>query len=56
MKACFDCLANLARFQEGYQVWLYHPIRTRRKSPKLGTSWEDPYKVVTQISDVIYRI
>jgi hypothetical protein len=42
MKACYDCLANPARFQEEYQVWLYHPTRTRRKSMKLEPSWEDP--------------
>jgi hypothetical protein len=26
------------------------------KSPKLQSSWEGPYKVVTWINDVVYRI
>ncbi|KAJ8935662.1 hypothetical protein NQ318_012824 [Aromia moschata] len=34
------------------------PARQRRRglSPKLKSSWEGPYEVVTQINDVVYRI
>ncbi|KDR23993.1 hypothetical protein L798_07932, partial [Zootermopsis nevadensis] len=56
MKARYDRLANSAGFQEGDRVWLYHPTRTKGKSPKLQTSWEGPYRVVTRINDVVYRI
>jgi len=34
-KAHYGRLPNSARFQEGDQVWLYRPTRTRGKSPKL---------------------
>jgi hypothetical protein len=37
-------------------VWLYRPTHTKGKSPKLQSSWDGPYKVVTQINDVVYRI
>jgi hypothetical protein len=37
-------------------VWLYRPTRTKDKSPKLESSSEGPYKIVTRINDVVYRI
>jgi hypothetical protein len=55
MKACYDCLANSAGFQEGDQVWLNCLTQTRGKSPKLQPSWEGPYKVITQINYVVYQ-
>ena len=56
MKARYDQLANSAGFQEGDRVWLYRPIRKRGKSPKLQTSWEGPYTIITRINDVVYRV
>jgi hypothetical protein len=56
MKIHYDKLANCAGYHEGNRVWLYHPTHTKRKSPKLQSSWEGPYKVVTQINNVVYRI
>jgi hypothetical protein len=56
MKTRYDKLANSAGYQEGDRVWLYRPTRTKGKSPKLQSSWEDPYKVVTRINNVVYRI
>jgi hypothetical protein len=56
MKTRYDKLANSAGYQEGNMVWLYRPIRTKGKSPKLQSSWEGPYKVVKRINDVVYRI
>jgi hypothetical protein len=41
---------------EGDRVWLYRPTRTRGRSPKLQSAWEGPYKVITRIDDVVYRI
>jgi hypothetical protein len=56
MKTLYDKLANCAGYHEGDSVWLYRPTRTKGKSPKLQSSWEGPYKVVTRINDVVYRI
>jgi hypothetical protein len=56
MKARYNRLANSAGFQEGDRVWLYRPTRSRGRSPKLQSAWEGPYKVITWINDVVYRI
>ena len=56
MKTRYDKLANSAGYDEGDRVWLYRPTRRKGKSPKLQASWEGPYKVVTRINDVVYRI
>jgi hypothetical protein len=56
MKARYNRLAISKGFQKNNQVWLFRPTRTRRKSPKLQSSWEGPYKVITRINDVVYRI
>jgi hypothetical protein len=56
MKTRYDKLANSAGYQQGDRVWLYRPTRTKGKSPKLQSSWEGPYKLVTRINDVVYRI
>jgi hypothetical protein len=53
MKARYDLPANSAGFQEGDQVWLYRPIRTRGKSPEFQPSWESPHKMITRINDVV---
>jgi hypothetical protein len=37
-------------------LWLYHPMWFKEKSPKLQPSLKGPYRVVTQIKDVVYRI
>jgi hypothetical protein len=55
MKACYLCLDNSDRFQEGDQVWLYCPTWTRGKSPTLQPSWERNYEVVIWINGVVYR-
>jgi hypothetical protein len=49
-------LANSAGYHEGDRVWLYRPTSMNGKSPKVQSSWEGPYKVVTRINDVVYRI
>ncbi|KAJ8946991.1 hypothetical protein NQ318_019072 [Aromia moschata] len=56
MKETYDINANDGRYQPGNQVWLYIPQRRRGLSPKLQSSWEGPYEVVTRINDVVYRI
>jgi hypothetical protein len=56
MKTWYDKLANSAGYQDGDRVWLYCPTRMKGKSPKHQFSWKSPYKVVTQINDVVYRM
>jgi hypothetical protein len=56
IKTRYDRLANCAAYDVGDKVWLYRPTRTKRKSPKLQSSCEGPYKVVNRINDVVYRI
>jgi hypothetical protein len=55
MKAHYDRVANSMGFQEDHHVRLYRPTWTRGKSFKLQPSWEGPYKVITQISNIDYR-
>jgi hypothetical protein len=54
MKACYDRLAILARFQEGDEVWLYHVTRTAGESPKQQSSWEGLYRVIYRIDMVCW--
>jgi hypothetical protein len=56
VKTRYSKLDNSAGYHEGDRVWLYRPTRTKGKSPKLQSSWEGPYNVVTRINDVIYKI
>jgi hypothetical protein len=56
MKTWYDKLASSAGYHECNRVWLYHPTRTKGKSPTLQSWWEGPYRVVTRINDVVYRI
>jgi hypothetical protein len=56
MKTRYYKLANSSGYHEGDRVWLYYPIRTKGKSPKLQSSWQGPHKIVTRINNVVYRI
>lgn len=56
MKTRYDRKSYQVGFEEGSLVWLHNPMRRVGKSPKLSPSWEGPYKVVTKINDVTYRI
>jgi hypothetical protein len=56
MKTRYDKLANCAGYHEGDRMWLYHPTWTKGNFPKLQSSWDDTYKVITWINDVVYRI
>jgi hypothetical protein len=56
MKTRYDELANCAGYHEGDRVWLYRPTRKKKKSPKLQSSWDGPYKIIARINDVVYRI
>jgi hypothetical protein len=56
MKTRYDKLANSADYQEGERVWLYRPTHTKGKSQNFQSLWEGPYKILTRITDVVYRI
>jgi hypothetical protein len=55
MKTRYNRLVNYAGWHEGDRVWLCRWMHMKRKSPKLQSYWEGPYKAVTRINDV-YRI
>jgi hypothetical protein len=56
MKERYDIRADHGGYQPGDLVWLYNPQRRQGYSPKLQTSWDGPFEVVTRINDVVYRI
>ena len=56
MKTRYDRKANIRGFEEDSLVWLHNPVRSKGKSPKLQSKWNGPYRVVTRINDVTYRI
>lgn len=56
MKTRYDRKSNTSGFEEGSLVWLHNPTRRKGKSPKLQNNWDGPYKVVTRLNDVTYRI
>ncbi|CAK1601323.1 unnamed protein product [Parnassius mnemosyne] len=50
----YDRKMNNKGFDESSLVWLHNPVRS--KSPKLQAKWDGPYRIVTRINDVTYRI
>ncbi|CAK1598437.1 unnamed protein product [Parnassius mnemosyne] len=56
MKTRYDRKMNNKGFDEGSLVWLPNPVRSKGKSPKLQAKWDRPYRIVTRINDVTYRI
>jgi len=56
MKARYDCRANSGGFKEGDLVLLYNPVRKKGRCAKLQCDWEGPYKIISRLNDVVYRI
>ncbi|CAK1578674.1 unnamed protein product [Parnassius mnemosyne] len=56
MNTRYDRKMNNKGFDEGSLVWLHNPVRSIGKSTKLQAKWDGPYRIVTGINDVIYRI
>ncbi|KAL1464034.1 hypothetical protein WDU94_003718 [Cyamophila willieti] len=56
MKTRYDLLANSKGFHPDDLVWFYNPKRQKGRCPKLQKNWEGPYKVITRLNDVLYRI
>jgi hypothetical protein len=53
MKSRYDKLANSTGFHEDDSIWLYRPPLKKGKSLNLQPSWEDPYKVINRINDLV---
>jgi hypothetical protein len=49
MKTRYDKLASCAGCHEGDKIWLYRPSRMKGNSPKLPSSCEGLYKVITRM-------
>ena len=56
MKTRYDTRVNQSGFEENDKVWFYNPRRVKGRSPKLQKSWEGPYKIITRLNDITYRI
>ena len=55
-KKQYNRTADDCRIVEGMYVWLHNPIRSKWKCTKLSLPWEGPYRVVKQLTDVVFRI
>ena len=42
--------------QENQFVWLFDPLKKKGVSPKLQLRWKGPFLIVSQLSDVTFRI
>jgi hypothetical protein len=52
MRTHYDRMAN----HEGDDMLLFRPTQIKRKSPKVQSPWDSPYRVVTWINNVVYSI
>lgn len=55
-KKNYDRKTNSSGLKEGDFVWLHDPSKKKGLSPKLQLRWKGPYLIVSQLSDVVYRI
>ena len=56
MKKRYDRRCNSSGFQQGDLVWLYQPQRKKGLSPKLQSSWDGPFEIISRINDLVYRV
>ena len=56
MKRNYDIQANLFEFNVGDPVWFFDPTRKVGLNPKLQRPWKGPFKVISKISEILYRI
>ena len=56
MKKNYDIKTNLFEFQVGDAAWFYDPVRKVGLNPKLQRHWKGPFKVITKLSDILYRV
>ena len=55
-KRNYDRHASNETLSSGQFVWLRNNFRKKGISPKLTNRWEGPYRIITRLSDVTYRI
>ena len=55
-KKNYDRKTNHPGLKEGDFVWLFDPSKKKGVSPKLQLRWRGPHLIVTQLSDVVFRI
>ena len=56
MKHRYDKKADKTGFQPGDAVYLFNPRVRRGRSPKLARPWAGPYRVMSKLTDVVYRV
>ena len=56
MKKIYDIKSNLFECHVGDAVWFYDPVRKVGLNPKLQRHWKGPFKVITKLSDILYRV
>ena len=55
-KEIYDKRAHGEPYRVGDLVWLHDPVVPRGQSRKFHCSWSGPFKIVTKISEVVYRL
>ena len=55
-KEFYNCKVHGDPFKPGDLVWLFNEALVKGESRKLRRPWRGPYRVITQLSDVTYRI
>jgi len=52
----YDRVSVRDSFSPGQAVWVYQPRMRRGLSPKFRQAWTGPYRVMEQLTDVVYRV
>lgn len=55
-KIRYDKKVRELHFAVGQEVWFFNPRRIKGRAPKLQSNWEGPYRIISKLSDVVYRI
>jgi transposase InsO family protein len=56
MKRNYDARKSDTEFQVDDLVWVYQPVPPDGQSPKLYAAWSGPWRVVTKLSPLLYRV
>ena len=55
-KIHYDERVNGRPYKSGDLVWLHNPAIPRGRSKKLHRPWTGPYRIITKLSDAMYRL
>jgi len=55
-KTRYDSRTQGQPFRVGDMVWLHNPAVPRGRSKKLHQPWTGPYRVISRLSDAVYRL